>query len=127
MGKYLQEQPRFMFFNKHWVAKNPEATRRFLVAMHRAMQWVRQNPPIESAKVAAEYLKQPAETLARSIKWYTWDPRITESTLKLVEADQGFLQELKRITRPVNPRDGFDLSFQARLLADRPQLYSDLR
>jgi ABC-type nitrate/sulfonate/bicarbonate transport system substrate-binding protein len=121
LGRYVQGGGLFLISNA-WAQAHPDRIDDAVLALWEAEQFVRQHPD-EAAKVQAEFIKAPVESVETAFRYLTFDPRIDAFTTQSVEKMSDFLQEAGKITRKLDAQAviGSALDVQARLAKTHPE------
>ena len=111
------------------VYKDKKATQAFVNGMSEAAAYVRDaKNSDEIAKIGARYVRgMDAALIKRTIKWWTYDPRLGENTLKAFNFSVKQLIAQKKMKRPYDPRKYFDFQFIDRTMKEHPEWFQDLK
>jgi ABC-type nitrate/sulfonate/bicarbonate transport system substrate-binding protein len=125
-GKYQQSYGAVIFGNE-FMEKNPDTVRRFVKAHFRAAKFIRDNPR-EAAEINAQYVKGASvETIQKSQQYMVFDPRVTEASVKELDADIAFMKENSRLSGDVSGKDIVNSKFSDAVIKANPELVSDLQ
>jgi len=75
-----------------FIIKHPDLVRRYLSVNEKALKFMKEHPEETYAMVAKE-IKLSVEIVKEMVPWYDFNPTITDSDLKDMEATQDFLLE----------------------------------
>jgi ABC-type nitrate/sulfonate/bicarbonate transport system substrate-binding protein len=101
--------------------------RRFVKAHFRAAKFIRDNPR-EAAEINAQYVKGASvETIQKSQQYMVFDPRVTEASVKELDADIAFMKENSRLSGDVSGKDIVNSKFSDAVIKANPELVSDLQ
>ena len=126
-AKYVGGAWAVIVAHANYVRDCPEGLRRFVPAHFRAMQFLRQRPE-ESVEIISKYLPAVAPEVIRvTLKYFEFDPRLTESQLQSMRQDGEFLVKLGKIKQQPNYAEVFDTAFAHLVARDKPDLLSDLK
>lgn len=126
-AKYVGGAWAVIVAHPNYVRDCPEGIRRFVLAHFRAMQFLRQRPD-ESVEIIRKYLPTVAPEVIRvTLKYFEFDPRLTEGQLQSMRQDGDFLVKLGRIKQPPNYAEVFDTTFAHLVTREKPDLVSDLK
>ncbi|HWT80359.1 MAG TPA: ABC transporter substrate-binding protein, partial [Candidatus Methylomirabilis sp.] len=109
------------------IEKNPELVQRYVTGMAEASQYARQHLD-EAAEIATRWI--PGLDLAvakKSIRYMTYDPRITRYTLAAWDNNVKILMEQKKLRSALPWQQGVEPRFIEQLRQTQPQLFSDLK
>lgn len=111
------------------VYKDKKATQAFVNGMSEAAAYVRDPRNIdEISKIGARYVRgMDAALIKRTIKWWTYDTRLGENTLKAFNFSVKQLIAQKKMKRPYDPKKYFDFQFINRTMKEHPEWFKDLK
>lgn len=110
------------------VYKDKAVTQAFVDGMAEAAAWVRDPKNTdEVVKIGARYIRGVSPALfKRTIKYWTYDPRLGENTFKAFRFSVKQLIAQKKMKRPYDPAKYFDLQFINRTIKNHPEWFKDL-
>lgn len=110
------------------VYRDKKVTQAFVNGMAEAAAWVRDpKNKAEVVKIGVRYVRGVSpELFARTIKYWTYDPRLGENTFKAFKFSVKQLIAQKKMKRPYDPKKYFDLTFINRTMKEHPEWFKDL-
>jgi ABC-type nitrate/sulfonate/bicarbonate transport system substrate-binding protein len=110
-----------------YIEKRPEVLERYVAAMAEASQYTRQHLD-EAAEISTRWV--PGLDLAvskKSIRYMTFDPRITSLTIQAFEENAKILVEQKKLKAPMPWRQAMETKFIEKVMKTHPQFFADLK
>jgi ABC-type nitrate/sulfonate/bicarbonate transport system substrate-binding protein len=111
------------------VYKDRKITQAFVNGMAEAAAWVRDpKNKAEVVKIGVRYVRGVSpELFRRTIKYWTYDPRLGPNTFKAFRFSVKQLIAQKKMKRPYDPAKYFDLTFINRTMKEHPEWFADLK
>jgi ABC-type nitrate/sulfonate/bicarbonate transport system substrate-binding protein len=111
------------------VYKDKAVTQAFVNGMAEAAAWVRDpKNQDEVVKIGVRYVRGVSAGLfKRTIKYWTYDPRLGENTFKAFRFSVKQLIAQKKMKKPYDPAKYFDLTFINRTIKEHPEWFKDLK
>lgn len=114
--------------NESWIAKNYDLIEKFSIGIAQAAQFVRQDPA-HAGEIATRFIDglNVADAI-EAIKHLDWDARMSVCNSEgLVQTGNDMVKDgLIKMSRPFTADDFFDDTVLKRVIAKRPELFSDL-
>lgn len=110
------------------VYRDKKVTQAFVNGMAESAAWVRDPKNVdEVVKIGVRYVRGVSPKLfKRTIKYWTYDPRLGENTFKAFNFSVKQLIAQKKMKRPYDPKKYFDLTFINRTMKEHPEWFKDL-
>ncbi|ETX01177.1 MAG: hypothetical protein ETSY1_08445 [Candidatus Entotheonella factor] len=110
------------------VNRDEKVTQAFVDAMAEAAAYVRDpNNLDEIAQIGARYVRgMDAELIKRTIKYWTYDPRLGDNTAKAFEFSVKQLMAQKKMKKPYDPANYLELKYIKSTMERHPEWFQDL-
>ena len=111
------------------VYKDKAVTQAFVDGMAESAAWVRDPKNADAVvKIGVRYVRGVSpELFKRTLKYWTYDPRLGENTFKAFKFSVKQLIAQKKMKRPYDPAKYFDLQFINRTIKNHPEWFKDLK
>lgn len=110
------------------VNQDEKVTQAFVDAMAEAAAYVRDPKNLDDiAQIGARYIRgMDAELIKRTIKYWTYDPRLGDNTAKAFNFSVKQLMAQKKMKKPYDPENYLELKFIRSTMERHPEWFKDL-